>query len=151
MSEPLFPLRSARLALPLLFAGQSQKELFVNESLARIDSLLHCAIEGKSDAPPVDPVDGECWLIGAAPTGPWSGRGGQIALFESGQWLFQSPLEGMTVFNRTTGQDMRFRQDWVAPTRPTLPSGGSIIDAEVRTALAELIDSLVTAGILPSN
>lgn len=151
MSEPLFPLRSPRLNLPLLFAGQAQKELFVNESLARLDGLAHCAVEAESNAPPPNPAEGEAHLVGPSPTGPWIGRSGQIALFQSGQWLFQSPLDGMRIFNRAMGHDLRFRGTWLAPTRPAPPSGGSTVDAEARAALAALIESLAAGGILPPD
>lgn len=149
MSDPLFDSRTARLGLPLLYAGQAQKELFVNESLARIDGLLHCAVEGEANSPPTSPVAGECWLVGSAPSGAWSGQAGTLALFQAGNWLFHSPRPGMRVLNRATGQDRRYTSAWQAVARPALPSGGAIVDVEARAALAALYNSLTLAGILP--
>ena len=68
MSDPLYDSRTARFDLPLLFAGQAQKEGTVNEVAARIDALLHGAIEGELAAPPISPSDGQAWLVSAAPS-----------------------------------------------------------------------------------
>ena len=65
MSEPLFDSRTPRLDLPLLFAGQSQKEGFVNEISARLDALLGLAIEGELAAAPPAALDGQSWLVAA--------------------------------------------------------------------------------------
>ncbi|HMP56120.1 MAG TPA: DUF2793 domain-containing protein [Novosphingobium sp.] len=150
MSEPLiFDTASPRFALPLLFVGQAQKEAFVNEALSLVDGLLHCAVEGVLDTPPAAPLDGQAWLIGASPAGVWSGRAGQLALRQGGNWIFVPPRDGMRVLDRATGQDRRYRNGWLAATVPAAPSGGTTIDAEARTAIGEIIARLRTAGILP--
>jgi hypothetical protein len=150
MADPLFESRTARLGLPLLYAGQIQKELFLNESLARIDGLLFCAIEGEANAPPANPGGGQAWLVGAAPTGPWTGQAGAIAIWQSGNWLFQAPRPGLRLLNRSTGQDIRFTTAWQSASRPPTPTGGTTVDAQARAALAALYDSLTIAGVLPA-
>ena len=89
MSTPLvFTARSPRLALPYLFAAQSQKEATVNEGLALIDALISPAVEEIAASPPASPSEGQCWIIGANPQGSWEGRGDDIAVFTAGTWLF---------------------------------------------------------------
>lgn len=151
MPDPLFDSRTPRLDLPLLFAGQSQKEGYVNEIAARLDALLHCAIEAELAAPPAAPVDGQSWLIAAGASGDWSGKSGQIVMRQSGNWLYAQPSDGMRLFNRTTGQEVLFNAGWQAASRPAVPSGGTTVDAEARTAIAAIITSLTTAGIIPAS
>lgn len=151
MLDPLFDSRTPRLDFPLLFAGQSQKEGYVNEITARLDALLHCAIEAEQAAPPSSPVDGQCWLVAASASGIWSGKSGQIAMRQAGNWLYAQPRDGMRLFNRATDQDMLFNGSWQAAARPAAPSGGTTIDAEARTAIAAILASLTTAGIIPAS
>ena len=151
MPDPLFDSRTARFDFPLLFVGQSQKEGFVNEAVARIDALLHLAVEGEQAAPPTTPVDGQAWLIATAATGAWSGQSGKIAARQSGNWLFAVPRDGMRLLNRATGQEMRFAGIWRVPTLPAAPSGGSTVDSEARAAIAAVLAALTTAGIVPAT
>ena len=150
MSEPIeFTYASPRLGLPLLFSGQAQKEFFVNEALSRIDALAHPAIEGSSDDPPAAPETGETWLIGAAPTASWSDHAGEIASFQSGNWIFAAPVTGMAIFDKSAGQMRRFDGVWRFAEAVEEPVGGNTVDQEARTAIAALIAALSETGILP--
>lgn len=93
---------------------------------------------------------GQAWLVGAAPTGPWTGQAGAIAIWQSGNWLFQAPRPGLRLLNRSTGQDIRFTTAWQSASRPPTPTGGTTVDAQARAALAALYDSLTIAGVLPA-
>jgi hypothetical protein len=136
--------------MPLLFAGQAQKETFVNEAVSMTDALLHCVVEGIASNPPVVPVDGTAWIVGNSPGGDWSGQAGNLACRQAGQWLFVAPTPGMRVFNRSSSQDFRrLGGSWTAPTAPATPAGGVTIDVEARAALANLLQCLRDAGTLP--
>jgi len=149
MPDPiLFDSVTSRLALPMLFAGQAQKEAFVNEALARIDALLHCAAEGTRNDPPLAPQDGETWLIGSVPTGDWLGKAGQLACRQSGQWLYASPRDGMRVLDRSTGTEMRYADGWGTAATITPPTGGTTVDTQARAVLTSMISALAGAGIV---
>lgn len=84
-----------RLALPLLAAGQAQKEMSHNEALMRIDLSLHGSVAGfAANIPPASPAAGQCWILGAAPTGAWAGHPHEIAGWTEGGWRFLAPCEG---------------------------------------------------------
>jgi hypothetical protein len=149
MPDPIsFTSASARYGLPLLFAGQAQKEFFVNQAHALTDALLHPAIEGEADDPPAAPQEGETWLIGTTPSGAWEGRAGWLACFQAGAWVFAEPRDGLRVLDRVTGQDIRYRSGWQRPITPEAPTGGATVDTEARAAITALVAALICAGIL---
>jgi len=152
MTDPIaFDASSPRFGMPLLFAGQAQKEFYVNEAHALVDALLHPAVEGTLNAPPANPVDGQAWLVGTAPSGGWTGHGGALASWQGGNWLFTRPVDGMRVFDRAKGLDMLYFAGWKQPAAPAAPTGGTTIDAEARVAILQLISALCIAGIFPAS
>lgn len=152
MTNPVnFASATPRHALPNLFVAQAQKEFTVNEALARIDGLLHPAVEGEADAAPATPADGECWIVGSQPVGDWSGQAASIAVRQAGNWLFIAPQPGMNVFDRATGCIARYDVGWQRAGAIAAPTGGPTVDAEARVAITALVAALVTAGILPEN
>lgn len=134
-----------------MLSGQSQKEFYVNEAHGLADALLHAACEGEATDPPATPVEGQAWLVGASATGDWAGEDGKLASYQAGNWLFATPNDGMRLFDRSTGQVLLFRGGWQRPSAPAAPSGGTTIDAEARTAIADLIGALTAAGFFPSS
>jgi hypothetical protein len=152
MSDPfLFDTVSPRYGLPLLFAGQAQKEAFVNEAHALADALLHCAIEGEASDPPDAPENGTSWLVASPATGAWAGSEGKLACRQSGNWIFIVPRDGMRVLDRSTGQDRRYLGGWKIAEEAVEPIGGSTVDAEARAAISQLIAALKVAGIYPEH
>lgn len=151
MPEPIaIPGTSVRHQLAFLYPGQAQKEMLVNEALCRIDSLLHPVIAGVAAAPPAQPQDGEAWIVGQGATGPWAGRSDQIAAFCAGSWVYCRPHPGMRVWHAGENRSLLYSGNWSAIAAPSAPTGGSVIDAEARGAIAGLIAALVQAGILAS-
>lgn len=149
MTTPIsFATTTGRFGLPLLFAAQAQKEVYVNEALSIVDSLLHCAIEGITPTPPATPANGTNWLVGQGGTGAWAGQDGQLACYQEGNWLFIAPRDGLWVLNRATGQQIHYFGGWQTPAVPAAPTGGTTIDTQARAAIASLIAALQTAGVL---
>ena len=142
-----------RFALPLLGVAQAQKEVTHNEALTLLDALVHAAVEaGPIAAPPADPEEGQCWIVGAAPTGVWAGRSSAIAIRTGGGWRFAPPRRGMRAMRLTDGVQLRFDGSaWAPPGTIAAPSGGSTIDAQARSALSTLILHLAAQGILISG
>jgi hypothetical protein len=89
--------------------------------------------------------------VASGATGEWAGQDGKLAAWQSGNWLLTTPSDGMRVFDRSTGQLLLYRDGWQRPAAPALPSGGSVVDAEARAAIADLVATLAEAGILPSS
>lgn len=149
MTDPIvFETATARLGLPLLFSGQSQKEVLVNESLIAVDALLHGAVEARTAVPPTDPADGEAWIVGTGASGAWAGKDGDIAYRHSGQWLFIPARDGMRLWHRTARQDWRYVEgEWFAPAAPDAPTGGATVDIEARAVLVNLLQTLHSAGL----
>jgi hypothetical protein len=142
-----------RFALPLLAVAQAQKEVTHNEALTLLDALVHAAVEaGPLAAPPAAPISGQCWIVGAAPTGVWTGQENAIAIRTGGGWRFAPPREGMQVLRLTDGARLRFNGGvWAAPATISPPSGGSTIDSQARSAISTLLLHLAAQGILISG
>ena len=138
-----------RFALPYLFAGQTQKEFFVNEAHALIDLLLQPVIDGESNTPPPAPIEGETWLVDDNPTGLWTDQAGAVAGFIGGNWLFIPPVNGLRVWDRAVNQQLIYRDSWQQPQEPTDVTGGSVVDIELRAAFTQLIEALRISGIFP--
>lgn len=150
MTDPIeFQSQSARFGLPFLFAGQAQKEFFVNDAFARLDFLLHPVIEEELPDPPADPDNGKAWLAGDSATGDWAGRDGMIAGYQANSWVMLDPTPGMRVWDRATSQLLVFTDTWQRLAEPSLPTGGTTVDTEARSAIINLIETLRNAGVFP--
>lgn len=89
---------TSHLGITLVEQSQAQKEITVNEALARIDAVLNTGAMDKDAAtPPGSPATGDVYIVAASPTGAWSGKEGQIAYFDQ-IWRFIVPREGMRLW-----------------------------------------------------
>lgn len=158
-----------RLGLPLLAPGQAQKELIHNEALQLLEVLVAGAIEEPArNAPPATPALGSCYLVGSAPTGAWSQYAGHLAAFTSGGWRFIPPAPGMVVLVKSSGLTVSYvGSAWETGTIRAQrvlvdglqvlgaraaavadPAGGSVVDAEVRSALIQILSALRLHGLI---
>jgi hypothetical protein len=141
---------TARFSLPNIFQAQAQKEFYINEAHALIDILLHPSVEGIQATPPSSPNEGDCWIVAVGGTGGWIGKDGAIASRQNGAWTFITPKEGLSAFNKASGQILRYHAAWNYPTNLSAPSGGTNIDSEARNSIQQVITVLRQAGILPA-
>lgn len=152
MSVPFgFDSTTRRFHLPLLFAGQAQKEFFVNEALTRLDLFMQCVVEDEVQVPPAAPVLGQCWLVGDAPGDDFAGHAGEIAGWTGSGWRFLDPIDGLRAFDRSRGSFRLFHGTWRHAEAPAAPSGGTVIDQEARAVLAELLRTLTDLGICAAS
>ncbi|MBB3862392.1 hypothetical protein GGQ88_003692 [Novosphingobium hassiacum] len=149
MSDPIsYSFATPCLGLPLLFSGQSQKEVTVNEALSKIDMLLAGAVNGTLASPPASPVIGESWIVGSGPTGAFAGRTDQIAGWSDGGWRFIPPSTGLRIYDREAAAIRVFSGGWSEIVAPASPAGGAIIDVEARSCLTALLGALIDTGII---
>jgi len=47
-------------------------------------------------------VDGQCWAVGASPTGAWAGKANNLTQRIGGAWAFVARLVGLRVFDAAT-------------------------------------------------
>ncbi len=152
MSDPTpFPSSTPALGLPLLIAGQAQKEFFVNQALCLLDALHMRTVKASQSAPPAIAIESDCFRVKAPAAGAWAGREDQVAVFIAGDWHFIVPAHGMTLYDRAADNMLVFRSGWKLAQAPTLPTGGTIVDTEARAAIGALIQSLKALGILTTT
>jgi hypothetical protein len=160
---------TSRWALPLLDAGQAQKEMTHNEALAALDLLVQASVVAVGvNAPPASPVAGQCWAVGASPTGAWAGQARALAGWTAGGWRFLPPIAGMTVWSAADGcpatyvdgawrvgvssaTELRVNGTKVVGGRePAIaePTGGTSPDTEARAALHSILLALRNHGLI---
>ena len=161
---------TTRFALPLLHAGQAQKEMFHNEAVVGIDALLHPDVLGVGvNAPPATPEPGEAWIVGDEPSGDWAGHVDEIACWTDGGWRFAAPRAGIEVWAESLAQPVRYRAGagWqigvISAGRIEVggvqvigargeavatPAGGAIVDEQARNAIAAILDALRAHGLI---
>lgn len=158
-----------RYGLPLLQAGQSQKEITHNEAVVRTDALLHPSVESLSlTSPPSSPTTGQAWIVGSGANGDWAGQDHAIAAFQAGGWTFVVPSEGCLAWVRDEGvfalfgtggwetgswpvNGLSLGGDAMLTTRqPAIvaPTGGTTVDAEARIAIGHVLDILRAHGLI---
>lgn len=167
MTEPA----TARLAMPLLAAGQAGKELTHNEALTRLDMLVQPAVVAIGvNSPPATPAAGECWIVGAVPTDVWAGHAAELAGWTDAGWRFAIPREGFAAWCISSAKPIAYRNglwqegDVIADRlviagksvvgaqagRIADPAGGTVADEPARQAIAGILGALRQHGLIAS-
>ena len=94
-----------RLHLPYIAAGQAQKHVTHNQALDLVDTLMFLAVEtAGSNTPPGSPGEGARFIVGASPTGAWSGNAKAVAVWQDGGWTFLTPAGGWKAWSIAASQ-----------------------------------------------
>ncbi len=162
---------TSRIALPLIAAGQAQKEMYHNEALVRLDLLVQASAEAIGvNAAPIEPMPGQCWIVGNEPEGAWLGKAGAIAGWTEGGWRFATPHEGTRLWlNQGAGFALFRNGEWrageahgrlvvdgqqvVGARMPEIaePEGGTVVDAPARAAISAVLVALRAHGLIQSG
>jgi Protein of unknown function (DUF2793) len=159
--------QSPRLSLPLIAAGQGQKDVTHNEALLALDRMVALAVASRSQAsPPPNPVPGEMHIVPAAGAVAWGHPAGTLVQWQGAGWLAVPPADGQVALVADEGQMLVKHGGWQAlwpvaglsiagravlsapPSAVPLPAGGATVDIEARAALAAVIVALQLQGIL---
>lgn len=118
--------------------------------------------------PPATPLAGACYIVGSSPSGVWTGRVGSVASYSEAGWRFLPPVEGMSLLVRSSGLQATYRGGaWdigvvragemvvggnkVVGARAAAvaaPAGGTVIDAQARTAVNAILTALRGHGLI---
>ena len=120
--------------------------------------------------PPASPALGACYIVDAGATDAWAGQSHCVAGWTVGGWRFVSPVEGMLLYERTTGTWAAFRngawelgmvrgaalvidgQQVVGARGAAIQSatGGTVVDTEGRAAIDAILGALRQHGLIES-
>jgi hypothetical protein len=144
------------LFLPRILAGQAQKHVTHNEALRSLDGLVQLSVKDRTrNTPPASPEDGARYIVGATPTGPWTGWAGDIALKADGAWHRLPARDGFLAWVEAEGVLLvREGADWVplvggAAGQLSRSASGFWTGMETREALVSgLSGSVVDTGLV---
>jgi hypothetical protein len=156
-----------RLALPLLAAGQSQKDVTHNDALLALDRLVALlAVSRSQTVPPATAAIGDVHIVPSAGASAWGQPAGTLMHWQDAGWLPLHPRDGQIVLvadeNIVLVHRGGWQEDWpvaglavggrtllsAPPAVIVPPSGGSTVDAQARSAIGDLILILQQQGLL---
>jgi hypothetical protein len=160
--------QTIRHGLPLLTAGQAQKEITHNEALLAIDRRLHPVVESRRlKAPPDAVTAGSAFIIPADAFGQWAGSTNSIASFDGFGWDIAAPVRGTVIWIADEQCFSVFDGEWSSrgfpaqaleingrivlgaePVTLMEPTGGDFVDANCRATLGILIAAMRSQGII---
>ncbi len=162
---------TTRHGLPLLQAGQAQKEVTHNEAVVLLDLLTHAAVAALLATPPANPEVGQSWIVANDATGDWTGHEKALACWTEGGWRYLTPRAGMVVWQQAAGGFVWFDGGaWRADGWPTAgllvggeqvvgpqeaaipnPTGGATIDGEARVVIGQILSALRAHGLIATE
>lgn len=138
MSDP-----SVNLSLPFIQPAQAQKHVTHNEALRILDAVVQLAVVSHTlTSAPADPAEGARYIVAQGATGTWAGQDGQLAVAQSGGWVFYTPGPGWRAFSAELGSDIQWQGGaWQEVGFNNLPGVGINASADVTNRLAVSADA----------
>lgn len=141
------------LGLTELAAAQSQPHLIVNATTRYLEAVARGVVKTvNGNTPAASPADGDMHVVGTSPTGAWSGKAKNLALYSVNGWVFFAPATEQLVRNQTDNKPYRYTgsawaiwnpaaSDTVAVNADSFPTTADAADDEFETG-----SSIDTAG-----
>ena len=159
---------TTNFGLPLIQTGQAQKDVTHNDALSRIDRLLGSRVESRTTTtPPAAPSVGAAWIVPVSADGIWAGHESAFAEWDGSAWQYSNlPLgficwivdEAILCARTDFGWTARLPVEGLAvdgrvlcsspPSSVAEPSGGSVVDAEARAVIVQLLQALRDQGMI---
>ncbi|NBZ88132.1 DUF2793 domain-containing protein [Stagnihabitans tardus] len=100
--------------LPYLAPSQAQKHVTYNAAIQLLDVLVQTSAESRFlTSPPVAPVAGDSYIVGAGASGDWTGEDNSVAVYNGSFWDFYEPKTGWRVWVQGEGAEAVYDgTDW---------------------------------------
>lgn len=105
----------------------------MNPPLAELDAMLTALFAGGRvtvkdkdlATPPVGPADLDTYIVATSGTGAWSGKDGQITVYDDGEtgWKFVVPIEGTVAYVQDEDTEYQYSGSAWALSRPYIVAG----------------------------
>ena len=92
--------------------GESRWNSGMDENIVKLGFESRKRINGILSSPPSSPSNGDAYIVGTAPTGLFSGKFANIAIYDRGSWVFITPKSQEVVFNTSDGCDYIYNNGW---------------------------------------
>ena len=141
-------MQTPRFSLPYISAQQSRKEDFHNKALSIIDTFLYLAVIGVNiNTPPANAQSGGAYIVSTAPTGLWTGRGQNIAIWLNDRWQYFSPCAGMYAWSSADSFFVQYDgSNWQQTAILSINGGQAVVDSIGLGMVADDNNRLAVSG-----
>jgi Protein of unknown function (DUF2793) len=117
-----------RLGLNELFSGQFNKEVAVNENSRILESFAGALAPSNVflNTPPVSPGNGSIYLIGTSPTGIWTTKANNLAIYTLNGYLYVNPVTNVVVRDTSGAHYIWNGTAWVSYSVGSVYSASSV-------------------------